>query len=66
MYDVDDIAKSALENFSRLKISMDTCVGDDGAALTVNATPIWEGLMTLKNKGVKIRWITDITKENLK
>jgi signal transduction histidine kinase len=66
LYDVDDIAKSALENFSRLKISMDTCVGDDGAALTVNATPIWEGLMTLKNKGVKIRWITDITKENLK
>jgi hypothetical protein len=42
MYDVDDISNSALENFSRLIISMDTCGGDEGAALTVNAKPIWE------------------------
>ena len=32
--------------------------------LTINTKPIWEGYTKLKNKGVKIRWITDIKKEN--
>jgi hypothetical protein len=44
---------------------MDACVGSQGPAVLLNATPIWEGMKDLKNKGVRLRWITDITKENL-
>jgi hypothetical protein len=33
--------------------------------VTINTKPIWDGMHVLKSKGVKLRWITDITEENL-
>jgi hypothetical protein len=65
MHDPKEMVNAVIENFSQLKTNMDTCVGDQGAAVTINSKPIWEGLIVLKNRGIRIRWITDITKENL-
>jgi len=59
------MVNEVVENYSRLKTNMDTCVDDQGAVVTVKAKPIWEGLIALKNRGIRTRWITDITKENL-
>jgi two-component system sensor histidine kinase VicK len=64
LYNPEEIVNAVLENFLQLKTSMDYCIGEQGAAVTINAKPIWEGFIVLKNRGIRIRWITDITKEN--
>ncbi len=45
---------------------MDTCCDDKGVAATIHVKPVWEGMNDLKNRGIKLRWITEITKENLR
>jgi hypothetical protein len=56
---------ATVEIFSKLKKSTDICTYSKGVYLTINTKPIWEGYVKLKDRGVKLRWITDITKENL-
>jgi hypothetical protein len=38
---------------------------DRGVQVTINTKPIWEALHDIKRRGVKLRWITDITAGNL-
>jgi two-component system, OmpR family, sensor histidine kinase VicK len=61
----EDMVTVTVEDFSKLKKSMDICTYGKGVYLTINTKPIWEGYTKLKDRGVKLRWITDITKENL-
>jgi hypothetical protein len=42
-----------------------TPVDENGVVATIKTKPIREGYATLKNKGIKMRWISEITKENL-
>ena len=56
---------ATVENFSSLKKSIDTCCDENGVVVTIKTKPIWEGYAALKNKGIKMRWISEITKENL-
>ncbi len=65
LYDPEEMIKASLQVYSKLKINMDACVDAQGPAVLLNATPIWEGMNTLKNRGIKLRWITDITNENI-
>jgi hypothetical protein len=65
LHDPKEMVNKVIENFLQLKTNMDTCVGDQGAAVTINAKPIWEGMIALKNRAIRTRWITDITKENI-
>jgi two-component system, OmpR family, sensor histidine kinase VicK len=61
----EDMISATVEIFSKLKKSTDICTYSKGVYLTINTKPIWEGYVKLKDRGVKLRWITDITKENL-
>jgi hypothetical protein len=45
---------------------MDIICDEKGVEVIINTKPIWEGMNVLKNKGIKLRCITDITRENLK
>ena len=65
MRDQKDMLNATVEIFSKLKKSMDICTYSKGVYLTINTKPIWEGYTKLKDRGVKLRWITDINKENL-
>ena len=56
---------ATVKNFSHLKKSIDTCCDENGVVATIKTKPIWEGYAALKNKGIKMRWISEITKENL-
>ena len=56
---------ATVEIFSKLKKAWTFALIEKGVYLTINTKPIWEGYTTLKDKGVKLRWITDINKENL-
>ena len=49
----EDMINSAVENFSRLKKSIDTCCNENGVIATIKTKPIWEGYVALKNKGIK-------------
>lgn len=61
----EDMIYATVENFSRLKKSIDTCCDENGVVATIKTKPTWEGYAALKNKGIKMRWISEITKENL-
>jgi hypothetical protein len=61
----DDMIKISLRIFEQLSESMDAICDNKGVQVTINTKPIWDGMHVLKSKGVKLRWITDITEENL-
>jgi two-component system, OmpR family, sensor histidine kinase VicK len=56
----------SLQIYSRITEYMDAICDDRGVEVTIKATPIWNGMNDLKNKGVHLRWITNITPDNLK
>jgi two-component system, OmpR family, sensor histidine kinase VicK len=60
-----DMINATVENFSHLKKTIDTCCDSNGVIATINVKPIWEGYVALKNRGIRMRWISEITKENL-
>jgi two-component system sensor histidine kinase VicK len=60
-----DMINTTVEDFSRLKERIDICCDHKGVSVTLDAKPIWEGYRALKNRGIKLRWITEINKENL-
>ena len=54
----EDMIYATVENFSSLKKSIDTCCDENGVVVTIKTKPIWEGYAALKNKGIKMRWIS--------
>jgi hypothetical protein len=56
----------SLQIYSQITEYMDAICDDSGVEVTIKATPIWNGMNDLKNKGVRLRWITNITQDNLK
>ena len=65
LYGNDIIIKKTLETFSWTKKSMDGSLDKDGPAVHVLYEPIWNGLVSLKKKGIKIRGITEVTSDNI-
>jgi two-component system, OmpR family, sensor histidine kinase VicK len=61
----EDMVNTTVEDFLKLKKSIDICTYGKGVYLTINTKPIWEGYVKAKQRGARLRWITDITKENL-
>jgi two-component system, OmpR family, sensor histidine kinase VicK len=61
----EDMVNTTVEDFSKLKKCIDICTYGKGVYLTINTKPIWEGYVKVKQRGARLRWITDITKENL-
>ena len=48
-----------------IKENMDTCHDYHGPSAVTAAEPIWLELLKLEKRGIKIRFLTDITKENI-
>jgi two-component system, OmpR family, sensor histidine kinase VicK len=65
LHNPEDMVKTSLWIYSQMSVYMDAICDDKGVEVTINTKPIWEGMNVLKKRGVKLRWITDITKENL-
>jgi two-component system, OmpR family, sensor histidine kinase VicK len=61
----ENIINRALEGLSKAKKRFDNCSDDSSPSAYVSTKPMWQGLLDLKNRGVKIRFITQITKENI-
>jgi two-component system, OmpR family, sensor histidine kinase VicK len=57
--------ETTLRIYGKMSEYMNTVCDKNGVQVTIKTEPIWEGIRALKRRGVKLRWITDITKENL-
>lgn len=65
LYGNDDVIKWTLETFSWVKERIEASIDNAGPAIHVISEPIWNGLVRLKEKGVKIRGVTEITPDNV-
>ncbi len=66
IYDVDKIIKTTLNLFSIARISLDCCIESNGPSmLTIPNHPITKAHYDMSRRGVRIRFITGVTKENL-
>jgi hypothetical protein len=65
LYGNDNIIKKTLETFSRIREKLQGSIDNAGPAIHVIYEPICDGLVRLKEKGVKIRVVTEITSDNI-
>jgi hypothetical protein len=61
----DEITNRTLEVFKTTKKTIEACAGRDEVAMQVTHEWHMQGLLQLKEKGVEIRIVTQVTKENL-
>lgn len=65
LYGNDNIIKKTLETFSWVKERMEGSLDDNGPAIHVVYKPIWDGLVILKQNGIRIRVVTEIAPNNI-
>jgi hypothetical protein len=65
LYGNENIIKRTLETFSWVKERMEGSMDNAGPAIHVIYEPIWNGLVHLKERGVRIRGVTEITPDNV-
>jgi two-component system sensor histidine kinase VicK len=61
----ESILNFVLPRYAAIKENMDTCHDYHGPSAVTAAEPIWLELLKLEKRGIKIRFLTDITKENI-
>ena len=64
LYNIDEIVKRTINDFRKIKEQFDNCTDSTGPSVFFN-TPVWNEYVNLKDRGVKLRFITEITKENI-
>jgi hypothetical protein len=60
-----DMIETTLRIYGQISEYMNTVCDNNGVQVTIKTAPVWEGICALKYRGVMLRWITDITEENL-
>ena len=65
LYGNENIIKKTLETFSWTERTLEACIDHTELAMHVNTSPIWNGLNKLKERGVKLRLVTEITVDNI-
>jgi two-component system, OmpR family, sensor histidine kinase VicK len=65
VYGLDVIIKRTLKRLSNANKKIDASISGVALEGTVKAKPIFDMILLSKKKGVKIRYITEITKQNL-
>jgi two-component system, OmpR family, sensor histidine kinase VicK len=65
LYDIEEIDKRAIKYLLDTKEKFDNCIDSAGPSAMVSAKYLWDTVVEVKKKGVKIRFITEITKDNL-
>jgi two-component system, OmpR family, sensor histidine kinase VicK len=64
LYGTDNIVKRAIGDFHTIKERLDNCTDSTGPSVFFN-TPVWKEFIELKNRSIKLRFITEITKDNI-
>ena len=64
LYDPNEILESAIQLFSNVKRKIDICADYKAPSSHYHLKPVWNKLLELKGRGIKIRFITEITNKN--
>jgi two-component system sensor histidine kinase VicK len=65
LYGNENIVKKTLETFSWIQSSLEGCIDHTEVRMHVTTQPIWDGLNQLRERGVKLRMVTEITNDNI-
>ena len=65
IYGTENTISKGLEFLSEAKETFDNCVDYAGPSALVETKAMWEGVVKLTNTGVRVRFITEITKRNI-
>jgi two-component system, OmpR family, sensor histidine kinase VicK len=64
-YGGENTTARLLQAFSNTKSTWDVCANSTGPSVTMGVEPIKRGTVDLKERGIRIRYATEITKENI-
>jgi two-component system, OmpR family, sensor histidine kinase VicK len=65
LYGVDNVIDEELEFFANSKKRIDTCMNYTRPSLAVILEPIKKAFLDAKSRGVKLRYLTEITHDNI-
>ncbi|HKG40671.1 MAG TPA: HAMP domain-containing sensor histidine kinase [Nitrososphaeraceae archaeon] len=65
LYGEDKTTDTLLQAFSNAKSTWNICTNSTGPSVSMGVEPIKRGTVDLKERGVRIRYSTEITKENI-
>jgi hypothetical protein len=65
VYGVENVIQKGLQELSNIKQKADLCAASDGPSVIVATKPMLNAYIEAKKRGVTIRYITEITKENI-
>jgi hypothetical protein len=65
IYGAENIVSNTVEALSEVKDCVDGCWDAAGPSMVVTTEPVWKTLNELAKRGVRQRYITDITGENI-
>ena len=65
MHGVDNVIDAELEFFANSKKGIDTCMNYTRPSLAVILEPIKKAFLDAKGRGVKLRYLTEITYDNI-
>ncbi|MGH9975324.1 MAG: ATP-binding protein, partial [Nitrososphaeraceae archaeon] len=61
----ENILNFILPRYAHIKECIDACFDYSGPSHVTTTEPIWQELLKLEKRGIKIRFLTDIRKENI-
>ena len=64
-YGTDTVLDTELQFFSKSKTRVDTCMNYTRPQLAIEIEQIKKAFIDAKNRGIKLRYITEITSENI-
>jgi len=65
LYGAENIVNRTLQDLVNLKASFDNCTDHTGPSVFLAYQPMWNACIALKQRGVRLRFITEITKDNI-
>jgi hypothetical protein len=65
IYGADNIVSKTVEALSGVKSCFDGCYDSTAASMVVSIEPVWKAINELAGRGVRLRYITDITGDNI-
>ncbi|MDQ6862277.1 MAG: hypothetical protein M3044_00490 [Thermoproteota archaeon] len=65
LYGAENIVNRTLQDLVNLKASFDNCADHTDPSVFLAYQPMWNACIALKQRGVRLRFITEITKDNI-
>jgi two-component system, OmpR family, sensor histidine kinase VicK len=66
LYDTDEIIRRAVNAYQSFKYTCDVCADSIGPSMFVISNhPVTLGFQDMKRRGIRLRFITEITKDNI-